>query len=498
MLHTHFDFIRSRFSTFKKTFAAFLLSTALLILPSVLMADTKDVNPCPLDEKWFPNSFPTPQELNEEFQGATNCQFHQWAWGAFLYSTQNIGTNENPVLRFESFPSFAGVMGDGSQNNNSSGAMPSLQVRAGKGDHPINSIAQAGTNGILVTPNQRATYYSQYVNPQMATQIIVDGWNTAEGIRNESQYATFWPGNIEYKAAWAIVDGDNTFPNAYKRMAQVPNLANNKVAGVTTIGVPATPTYRTEKVALIGFHVVGWVNGHSEAIWATFSPKDMSIVTPPTISQPASCNQAQVPLLVLDESSQLITPVTDVCQTYESGTKRLILGNLTKEQQHQNDKNQANLDSIRGVNASAAKQLPSDSPVANYEEIGAVWSVTDLIAYCGSLSEEQRKVTPECTGYGVDGSGLPLPGKLLHPSQISAKLSSTFQKQLIGSTVLSNPVIETFTQTTVSENNCFGCHNSLGFQPSDPNQFRLKPSMLNLSHFLMQIYVDNYTAPKSD
>jgi hypothetical protein len=119
---------------------------------------------------------------------------------------------------------------------------------------------------------------------------------------------------------------------------------------------------------------------------------------------------------------------------------------------------QVNNDSVNQVNTSASQLVPSGLQASGYSEVGAVWSNID------------------------DENEWPLIQK--------EKLNVTFQNQLTGSTVLSNPVIETFTQTQVGADNCLTCHNSLQFQPSNPSIDPLKPSMLNLSHFLMQIYVD--------
>ena len=119
---------------------------------------------------------------------------------------------------------------------------------------------------------------------------------------------------------------------------------------------------------------------------------------------------------------------------------------------------EVNNKSVNQVNASAAQLVPAGLPAAGYSEVGAVWSNID--------DENEWSLIKE------------------------KKLNVTFQNQLTGSTVLSNPVIETFTQTQLGEDNCLACHNSLQFQPSNPDIDPLKPSMLNLSHFLMQIYVD--------
>ncbi len=364
-------------------------------------------------------------------------------------------------LRFESFPTqeetIDAAFGQNAEGASSGSKMLALSPRAAKSDHPIDSVAQAGTMGILVAQNNRGVYYSQHVSPQMYNQIIADNWNNAAGIAGEDPSATFDVGNIEYKAAWAIVDDGFTVPNAYVTKALIPELSIQVVDGVPTFGVGANPNYTEAQVALVGLHVVGWVNGHTEAVWASFSPIGIAPVvkhgTKPdepvsTTSTPfytanttlADCNQTNAPVQSLDVTTQQFSIATQVCQNYQSGTVKGLSPDNVKH--------------IAEVNASAKAQIPSDNVAGGYFEIGAVWSSSDK------------------------------PGV--------SKLNSTFQTELFGSNVLSNPVIETFTQTEQAQHNCFSCHNSLQFQPSDPAIKPLQPSMLNLSHFLMQIYVDTY------
>ena len=409
---------------------------------------------CEIPKSWITEGIPDPGILAKNSKFDSFCDFHTWSWNAFLWSMEETGG----VLRFETFPTqeetIAGSFSEGGENK-----VPVLKLRPGKADHPIDSIAQAGTQGLLVAQNNRAVYYSQYVNPQMYHQIIKDNWNTAEGLANEAPSALFEIGNIEYKAAWAVVGDGFEVPGAYTRTAQIPLLETVEVNGVPTITVPADPTYTSAEVALIGFHVVGWVNEHSEAIWATFSPAGIAPVVPQDgsvkPSDPVSdtgtafyaadtplsdCNQTQVPVQTLDESTQKLGLTTQVCQIYAQGTLKTDP--------------QGNVVAIRQINASAASVLPDGNPAKAYEEIGAVWSKSD--------------------------------------TSMPDKLNSTFQDALVGSTVLSNPVIETFTQTDVAQDNCFACHNSLQYQPNDPKIPPLHASMLNLSHFLMQIYIDTY------
>jgi hypothetical protein len=448
----------------KHHFRSLLITCTLAAVPltTVSAASASAQNSCTIPPTWATGFVPDPAILAESGSFDSLCAFHRWSWNAFLWSMENV----NGVPRLETFPTLEQVIDQSYEAGDLAmatvtGTAVRLKLRAGKRDHPIDSTAQAGTTGILVGQNNRAIYYSQYVNPQMYQQIHDDNWFTAKGLQEEDPKATFAVGNIEYKAAWAIVDDDYQIPGAYVRRAMIPRVANIKVDGVTTIGVPATPEFETVDVALIGLHVVGWVKDHSEAVWATFSP-DMEFGIAPVTTQPspdpstvvsdistpffkagstlADCNQTQVPLQKLDEVTQEFALPTQVCQSYRTGSL---------------PKDMANMNTIDQINASAASILPYGTMAKTYQEVGAVWTQSD--------------------------------------QSVPDKLNSTLQDILLGSTVLSNPVIETFTQTDIAQDNCFACHNSQQYQPTNPDLVPLHASMLNLSHILLQIYVHDLT-----
>lgn len=439
------------FTLFRSGFlcSGIAIMSALAAHPAGASQDT-----CEIPQAWITDGVPDPSILAANSEFDSFCAFHIWAWNAFLWSMEETDHG----LRFETFPSQAQTI-DGSAGNGNTAERPQLKLRTAKTDHPIDSIAQAGTQGLLVAQNKRAIYYSQYVNPQMYNQIQKSDWNNAAGLAKASPDARFDIGNIEYKAAWAVVDDTFTVPGAYTREASIPLLDVRKVDGVPTIAVPANPTYVTAEVALIGLHVVGWVKDHSEAIWASFSPAGIAPVVPQdgsvgpsdpvsTTGTPfyaantplADCNQTQVPVQTLDVASQRFGLATQACQIYGEGT---LPGG-----------NKDNVAAIQQLNASAAQSLPSSSSAKGYEEIGAVWSQSD--------------------------------------SKMPDKRNTTFQDALVGSTVLSNPVVETFTQTDKAQDNCFACHNSVQYQPIDPAIPPLQASLLNLSHFLLQIYVKTF------
>ncbi len=439
-------------TTFRVVAALFALTA--LSLPS----NTASAADCTIPSSWFTDGIPDPQDTAVSTNFNSFCKFHTWVWNAFLWSMEE----QDGVVRFETFPtqqqtideSFDPVLAPG---------IPTLELRAAKDDHAIDSVAQAGTDGLLVAQNMRGVYYSQYITPKMYDQVTGLDWNNAEGLTNAPSDATFNFGNIEYKAAWAVVDDSFSVPGAYTRPAMIPELATVEVNGVPTIVVPADPTYVQVEVALIGLHVVGWINKHSEAIWASFSPIDIAPIVPtddngnPTIepNDPVSttgtpfytanttladCNQTNLPIQRLNDTTQEFRIATQACQFYAAGT----IGGFST----------GNGKAIQQLNDSALTVIPDGNIGKGYSEIGAVWSTADKT--------------------GV------------------SKVNSTFQDALVGSNVLSNPVIETFTQTQASQHNCFSCHNSLQYQPSNPTIKPLHASMLNLSHFLMQIYEDTY------
>ena len=473
----------------KSPLKSWLLCSVIAALPLLAATTTAShaQGACDIPSAWISNGIPDPKILAENSKFNSLCDFHTWSWNAFLWSMED--TDGTP--RFESFPTLEQVIDQSYTAPNTAQGAVTLKLRPGKTDHPIDAIAQAGTSGILIAQNKRAVYYSQYVNPQMYDQIRDDNWFTAEGLQTEDPDATFDIGNIEFKAAWAIVDDSFTIPGAYTRQAMVPKVVTAKVNGVPTIQVPADPEFEPVQVALIGFHVVGWVNGHSEAIWASFSPRGLVPVVPqsdngrPTI-QPidpvsgtgtpfytanttlADCNQTQVPVQTVDEETQLFGLATQACQIFQSGS--LLPGDK---------RNMAVLDII---NSSAASVLPDGSLAKPYEEVGAIWTISDFRAFCDSDTTDPKPTA--C-------SDKPLPTALQDSSQISGKLGNTFQTMLEGSTVLSNPVIETFTQTDIAQDNCFSCHNSLQYQPSVPTMQPLHASMLNLSHILLKAYVND-------
>jgi len=482
-------------SIFKTIVAGSAATTiALAATPALaqkLVDPAAPTDPCSIDADWLSSPVPDPETLatGDNFQNA--CGFLRWSWNAFLWAMEDV----DGVARFETLPDVENVInGDYTAP---SPDLPTLKLRLSKSNHPIEGVAQAATPGILVDQNGRAVYYSQYVNQQMYDQIIAQNWNTYDGLRAAPDTERFQDGNTEFKAAWKIVGESDDVTGLYVRQALVPRLEQTTSAtGVTTIAPIASDdpdAYMTETVALVGLHVVGWVYGHSEAIWATFSPPNLAPIAPQPLPAPdtvlsevstlfyaggtafSDCNQAATPIQELQHDSQTFAVMTNACQIYAYGFP-------TPKDELEAFQSGIIVTPIVEINHSAGEGDPKAYAPQNYQLLGATWTISDWRAYCDWLDDPGSE--PDCA---QDSSRTAID----KPEQIIGKLNNTLLDMTSGSTLLSNPLIETFTQITQSQNNCLSCHNSMQYQPSERAIEPLQGSMLNTSHIILQAYVSD-------
>jgi len=403
---------------------------------------------CAAPQTWFPSTQTPEPDPNQAFNSF--CAFHQWAWQSALWLTQ---ADTSGQMRFETFPTASEVV-NGKESTTDGNALR-LRPRTTKSDRlpdSLNEINQAGQGGILVDHQGRALYYSQHVNPTMFTDIESQGWNLPSVLENMPPTVEFKTGDVELKAAWKIVSAGENVDGLIVRNAQVDKLVNRDGR---ILADPSQPLQ--VQVALVGLHIVGWVKGHPEAIWATFEFRNNAPDYAPRQSTDApvsasdflfytggtkaiECNQLNSAVLKLDEASQVLSPITQVCRQYPSG---MVAGTTEAG----NDL--PNLAAITQLNASVLAQLESSSLLKNYFEVGAEWT-----------------------------TGVIVP-------------NSTLQDTLVGSRLLGNAVIETFNQQVQSQNNCFSCHNTMMFNPADPKIPPLQGTNINLSHIIERAFLDN-------
>ncbi len=413
--------------------------------PAVAPKTVAASSSCTADPSWFPHS-QTQRTNDAAFVSSSNCVFHQWAWQNFLWLTQEV----NGQPRFLSFTSPESLLGMDAE-----GLMP----RTLKSDAatPFDEFLQAGTDGIFVGHNNRAVYYSQYLDDTFVTFIEKNNLTDPAALRSlvTSDPTTEFPiigtaGAMELKASWLIVEPGFDTTGMFTTQTQIAQLKN----GSSGIVIDPSST-ETVTVALVGFHIAGIVEGHPEMIWATFEHKNNAPNVPPGLGleEPVSdqdftfytanttladcnINYASSDQIKLDESQQTLTPITQACRQYQFGNQPGV-----------NSSNDQHIDSL---NASVQAALDEDDVWKNYHEVGAIW---------------MNK---------IDG---------LQPG-----MSFANDDDLTGSVSLSNSTIETFTQVASTENNCFRCHNTLQQLPQQPNLEPLPASNLNISHALMNIY----------
>lgn len=439
--------------------------SALISTPTLSDTNQKSIkgSDCFAPSSWFPVSETTEPSAQGNFN--SNCAFHLWSWQAFLWLTE---VQDNGFLRFVNFPTKEAVFND----DLGSSAGLNLTVRTAKStgietETPLNEINQAGTGGVLVDHNGRAIYFSQHFNPQMTARIIASDWNSPEELNNLDPDAVdhngrliniFREGDIELKAAWKIVAPGEDTSGFFTQPATIQKLKNKNGKIIVS--------KRSQKVtvALVGLHVVGWIEGHTEAVWATFehvknapdyqvnqgykspvSNQDFTFYTANTT--PQDCNQNSVDSLTLNERTQTLTPITQACRQYPFGESA--------------GSSSDNVTAIKTLNSSVWQQAQDTDMVQNYFEVGAIWQTSN--------SEF------------LDQNPLPL--------------NSTLQKNILGSPLLSNTTIETFTQNVQSLNNCFSCHNTTQFQPENPTIKPMQASRLSVSHLIKEAYIANQ--PKS-
>lgn len=375
-------------------------------------------------------SEPFPEPDPHGFESTSNLAFHEISWEYFLWLTSEA---EDGKLVFETMYTDAAIRPESKDDTN----------------HILGGVQQANSEGILVDHNGRAVYTTMMIDKVYRDFVIGNELYDADALREFPADQSFPVGALSLKAAWKIVADGEDIGGMYTTRAEIKLLADQN----GTIGIPEDPETRDGVlVALVGFHIAVVVNGHPEAIWATFehvnnSPfvaagqlrdkavadEDFTFYAAKTPMQDANINGK--PVLTLDESTQKLTPVTQVALQYRLGGGSSV--------------NQNNID---GLNARMHARLPANSIWRNYFEVGAIWF------------SQKEALKPDWN---------PNSGEDL----------------ITGSTTLSNSVIETFTQHIESENECFSCHNTMSLTTVPPGKPVIPGKNVLTSHILLQNYL---------
>lgn len=431
---------------------------------------------CPLGQGFLDPTQPEKPD-NKNFVLETNCDFHQWSWQEFLWLTSdNPETGEPHFLSFT--PPSALV------DNGATSAFLPRNAKTIPGA-TVDEFLQAGPNGLLIDPKGNAIYYSQHLNPTYVDFLknnffgdknAFDYKKVLEKLKSDPNIA-FPDDAMELKISWQIVEDGMDTSTYFTMPATVQKLANEDgriVLGQDTMDV---------NLRMVGFHIGAVVNGHTEMIWATFehwentpnvfyaesdtdfrnsitattviSDENFNFYNANTPASKCNVNNGARPILPFDEAKQKfdVRDAIQVCRWFDSGD--LLVG---PDGARTVGGQAATTRSINLINIQTLNQVTNDlmrekeSPWAEYFEVGAIWFIN-----AGSLK----------------------PG-----------LSLADNTLLTGSIGLSNSTIETFTQVSSTQYNCFRCHNTLEKGLFNPIEMEILPaSNLNISHAFSNLFM---------
>ena len=422
-----------------------LLARAVVVACCAMSAPAMaEQAPCTAPAAWFPHN-KTPEQNAAGFPGnPNNCDFHQFSWNAFLWLTQDM-KGEPRFLRFPK---------DGIETK--PGILNALIGRSPKA-RTLESVQQAGPDGIMVDLQGRPIYYSIHSNSTFGDFIKQNGLLDPAKLRAFDPNTPFPVNTLTLKAAWKVVAPREDVSTFYTRAAQVALLTMRD--GKIVLSRKTRPA----RVALVGFHIGATVNGHPEMIWATFEhvrnapdlPKPVEQMGPDeavsdkgwtfyqanTRFRDCNINSAGSGALKLNERQQTLSPVTQVCRIIPSG------GGSPN-----------NVGNIKSMNDSVHSQLKD--VFNNYFEVGAIWF------------NATNALKPNCTFQ---------PGSLECRAEPGTPI-------LTGSTELSNTTVETFTQAQSAQNNCFACHNTVQVTSQNTTAPSLPGLNVDISHVLINKY----------
>jgi hypothetical protein len=469
-----------------------------------------------------PNALPSPSTNND-------CAFYNEAWNSFLFITQK-GQDGRPA--FLSYPTveaaFPRVYGKPAGHSTKIVLYPrnvepvlntsSRQRRpAAILDDGITQAAQGGIGAILVDRNRNPVYYTINVNNTFRDFVAANGLDDIKRLlldpskREDLDKGAvpaeleFRPGSLELKSSWMVIEGNPAdFQTYITAEALVPVFKN---VG-TQIAIDEQKPSRSVKVALLGLHVVGVVDGHPEFIWASFEHADAGghrDIAPAAIANPDN------------SGPQAIAEPSRIYPLYGKGST-ISEANSQASQPIGADQKFSKSTPVYRMFPGSQASMPSDKlPAAPWEDpavftlnqhIGELFDLRDpkkldLRRYYRLLGavwiDQPRALAPAADASGstplVGADGIEVTigrdGKLSGPihdtvvRNFDAGVSfADDDSRLAGENRLSNMSMESFTQPSgTGAPNCFSCHDTSS-QDAGVQGKVLWPRRINVSHIL--------------
>ncbi len=208
----------------------------------------------------------------------SDLNFHTWAWQKYLHLTQNIdstGARHNtPLFLFDKKISQVTPDGD---------PLPYLDKKL-----KLDLYKQAGSTSPILNSNPNfanktsyTVFYSIHMNSIMYKDMV-DGANKIlqssketkpikDTIKVSNSDLKYRDGALEIKAAW--IDVEAIPENLRKDYLIVEDV---RILDLKSTSQNKQTYLENRKVALIGLHIVGMVNGFPELLWTTFEGKHLA------------------------------------------------------------------------------------------------------------------------------------------------------------------------------------------------------------------------------
>ncbi len=274
---------------------------------------------------------------------STDCDFQLWSWSAFVHWMQPDPKTGLPM--FLLLPTYNDLIPD-------KPPMTALQAQAMIHPRPLvllprdnqpqslGSFQQAGSMGVLVDQNGRSTYYTTHMDPIYFA--FTQKYFGPNNYKNAAPTLDYPIGAIVLKSSWRIVQPGEDTGKVFTTKAIVPKLKSDGHGKLVV-----TKEMENVTVALVGVHVVGVIKDHPEFAWGTFElpsnapdlPAGMDPHSSGPVSAqnytfykggtPANASNFLPKAMNIDETTQVISPITNVFQEFEFGGATHHVGRVT-------------------------------------------------------------------------------------------------------------------------------------------------------------------------
>ncbi|MDC0710792.1 hypothetical protein POL68_20110 [Stigmatella sp. ncwal1] len=342
----------------------------------------------------------------------TACDFYKWSSHMFLWltsPTQNTLILDSPIVFDVSAPNSQGQRAFMANTGNGEAKGNKFALRDEK-PIGVDSTGQAGGNAVLISQKGSLVYYGVHANDvfawfltgQKSGQIPVMTFpmNAPEiaavalyaGAKGKTTLLDLQAMTMEMKSSW--VDATTVDATQFITiMAEVPNYVKTSATQWTPYGTIQ------KKLALVGLHVVGTVNGHPEMVWATFehvsnAPNNGYYYNPTTggvanvpynsagnwtfMQSGGSQTGANTELMNVDTNGNIVAKGANPIGP--SNTFRVnpwgSAGNTSSSADNNTD--------ILSLNVDVLSQLANQDVRRNYVLVGALWTADGSIPTDGS------------------------------------------------------------------------------------------------------------------